>query len=324
MLKQSDLKNAFSQLGRVMRNAPDGAKLYRLKDGELSAASSGMIGGIPIDTELEFCVQGEAFEKAVGALSGDIKVEVGNRTLQLIAGKTRLALPRQDADLLRERPSMDGGVATEPDGHFKDLAKQLTGLVHEARNPDWQSSMMISRGHMIAMNKGMLMACAKYDIFDGVKEALLPIDLVDIILAKKAPMREMVFGDGSVKIDFQDDAWLHGQMISGSIPDKLFDLMSKLTECEVAITKEERDAVAQVLSLDAATVMIEPKRMTADTANGEIVIDVDTHVSRKTCWNAKVLKEAMDLATHWNLGDYPKPGFLSSPKLRLMIASQHV
>jgi hypothetical protein len=227
MLKKAALKDAFSQLGRIMRSASDGMKLYQITDGEMRAASSSMMGGVPLDYDGSFCVGGESFEKVVNAMSGDLNVEVGNRTLQIISGKSRLALPKLESDMLRGKPHMTG-VIVELDRDFNELAKACTSVINEARVLDWQSTLVLAKGHMIGMDKGQLLVCAKYEPLNEVENALLPLDVVDIVIGKKTPIRELVFSGDAVMVDFQDDSWVQSQLVTGSVPTKLFELMTLL------------------------------------------------------------------------------------------------
>lgn len=324
MLKKSQLKDGFSQLGRIVKSAPDGMKVYHLVNGEIRASSNSMMGGAPIDFEGEFCVASEPFEKAINALGAETTVEMGKRTLQFISGKSRLALPRLEVDTARPKPEA-AGVILELDRGFNELAKSCTSVINEARVLDWQSTLIVSKGYMIGMDKGQLMVCARYEPFAEVEQALIPLDLVDTILNKRVPVREVAISDNSVLVEFQDDSWVHGQMVVGTVPVKVFELLSKAEECEFEITSEQREAISQAASLDATTLLIEPERMTAETANGELVIEVGTPgITGKTRWAVKQLHRAAQMATHWDLRGYPQRGMLSSAKLRMLIAAQMV
>jgi len=324
MLKKGEIREAIAQLGRIVKGAPLETRAYAVEDGEIRAASTTMMGGVPLDYDGQFAVGSDGFERAVNALSGDIEVETGMRTLQLISGKTRVSLPKFDADLVRKRQRVEG-VTVDLDPEFARLARDVSSVVSEQRVLDWQSSLIVRGGDIVGMDKGNLLVAAHYEPFKDVEHALLPLDLVDMVTMRKTPPREVVINPNQVSVEFQDDAWVVGQLIAGNVPHKVFDLLGSSAPHEMQeITDAQRSALDQIEKLGADTVEIEAGRMTAQHEHGDIVIEVDSPVGKPTRWGVKHLARAVRLATHWSLDEYPLRGRLRSERLRILCAAKAV
>jgi hypothetical protein len=324
VFKKAELREAIGQLGKVVRGAQLEMKAYAFGDGEIRASSASMIGGVPLEYDGEFAVNSDAFDKAVAALNGDITVEAGMRTLQLIAGKTRVSLPKLDPEMVRKRRNIEG-VTVDVDDDFAGIAKLLTSVVSEQRVLDWQSSLIVKGKDLVAMDRGNLMVAATYEPFAHVEHALIPLDIVDIITSKRTPPREVVISPQNIMVDFRDDSWVIGQMITGSVPNKVFDLLNQPAPGEMSeITAEQRAAIQQIDKIGATTIDIEPKRMIATHEHGEMTIEVDSPVTKTTRWGVSHISRAVALATQWHLDAYPVRAWMASDKLRILVAAQQL
>ena len=299
-LLKAELRDAFTALSKIASRAPEGQQLYTIRDKFISAANMTMMAAAPLttDSDLTLTLPAVEFEKLVSAFPGDIDLEVGKRTVQLKSGKARASLARFDDELVRPKPTITDAVVVSPGLDFVPRLKLLSAIIEDAKEQNWEHTVMLSKGRMVAMYKRKLMLCALDDNIAEVDSALLPLDLVNLITARKIPPTEIEISDRAIMVTFGDETWVHSTLVQGQAPEKLFEILGTLSDAEYAITGDLKAGFAQATALGAKDIEITQQGMIAKTDAHEIAVDMELPVTGRSMWDAAAFKKMLDVATH--------------------------
>lgn len=319
-----DIRDAISAVSPIMAGAEEAWNVYHIRGGQLRAKNRIMRAGIPIMYDEDLVVPGREFEKLVKAIRKNPEVTIGKNQLLFKVDKMRVTLPRLSDEKNPEVDEIEGDVI-DLTPEFMEIVKTLNDLLEDAKNPDWQNSIICVNGQMISTFKGQILMVADYEPFkENDTKCLLPFPLVKFLLNKKTPPDEMILTETQVQFNWPDDSWVISSVITGKVPAKLFKLLDTIEEISWEFTDEHREAVKDAAALGAESISFKKDGATALLATGQIDMDVEFPVPETgtSRWDVGHLLKAMNVASKFNFSQYPQPCIFVGDKVRGMLAGK--
>lgn len=319
-----DIRDALAAVSPIISGAEDAWNVYHIRGGQLRAKNRIMRAGIPIMYDEELVVPGKEFEKLMKTIRSNPEVTIGKNQLLFRVDKMRVTLPRLSEEKTSEVEELDGKlVDLTPD--FIEIIKILHELLEDAKNPNWQNSIICVSGQMISTFRGQVMMIADYEPFrESEVRCLLPFPLVKFLLNKKTPPDEMILNENQVQFNWPDDSWVISGIIRGNIPAKLFKLTEDVGDASWEFTDEHRAAVADVMALGADSITFRKEGAQAQLPTGQIDLDVDFPVPEEgsSRWDVNFLANAMKVASRFDFTKYPQPCTFVGDKVRGLLAGK--
>jgi hypothetical protein len=317
-----EMNDALDSVKQVITKTDALWQIYHFKDGELKVQSRNMKAGIPVMFDGEMIVPMADYDKIMKTLRVDPEVIIGPKQVVFKSGKTRATLSQIPVAEVFKVDELEG-IEIDLDEKFMENLKILYPLIESADNPDFKNSVICINGKMIATHKGQIIIITEHEIFDDEDvKCLLPADLIRFLINKKVPPEEMILNKNAVQFKWPDDSWIISSLVAGSVPKKMFSLISSIEDCEWEMTDEHSQAIHDVIAMGASRITFDESGAWAEIDQGKFNTGImfPLNETKKSVWDTRHLKIALNIADKFDFTQHPKPGTFSGEGVRGLIA----
>lgn len=306
MADLASIKDAIARVkGALDRKGEGAAGAYLLKDGTLSAASSGLSASVPFPWDGDAIVPGAEFEAIVDVLHVDPKFSIEGEKLMITAGrfKSRVKLlpPDSATAATSVAPPSDGATPLTQDD--LDRFRALEPFVSDEPFPPWMNALILQQGRASAIGpKGASFAMAP--VTDFGTTALLPKRALSIVLAASPAPTSLKLTDGAAIFYWDDGSWMRAGLVTGKIPGAV-DGLAELALAGASapeIDPDWRAAFDRVSALAKDSVMILPDKIIGESGASTIEEFADMPGAVENMrWSSVLVRIVMKAADRWDL-----------------------
>lgn len=283
---------------------------YCVQGGEIRATDGRLGAGYPWPTLEEYLIPAEEFEKIVKRMPD---------TPQL-----RLL---EDGWLLISSGRFRGKVQTLPVGHWYyegiadaqwqpfpgqllQILRALRPFISDNAVQQWAMSIALQDGWAYATNN-VAIAGARCPGLEG-SHALLPVWAIDFVLDRAEGLTHWAVADSYYAFKWKNGSWMKASVVVGQFPEKAAGMVrdSVAEKPTQEITPEFRGAFERIAEMAGDVVDIYADRI--ESSFGKAVIE-DGLLSEvpegeeRSRWGTAFLLPALQAATSWSPGQWPKP-----------------
>lgn len=284
------LKAAIS----FLKALPDRADTYTFNEGWVYARSPSLFAGYPVPHMLgTFALSAPDLERTIARLGAEPKIEAGDGTIILRAGRLKSSIDLIDAEAPADLPDLSVAPDPMPAGLTDAIEKALPFVGVEGT---WQRTMELRTGIVRAVNSAYGVE-VKVESLDLDSPVALTRDAVSYLLSLDPPAG-IVRLPSSVSFSWLSGAWLKCQLSTYAWPDaivaRVFDLAKAATP--VAITQEWRETFDTIASLGDGTVELSPNAIRSKTNHANHEAEFPTGVAAATRWKIEALAKVVKIA----------------------------
>lgn len=315
------MKAALSRVKKILTGSTIAPHLshVRVHDGFLHATDGRLFAAVPCDSKENFTVPAAEMDRALAF--ENLKIEIQDGCVIFKSGRTRIRLGRLDdsAYPLLSKPE---------EAEWKPFTPVFLNRLHRAREfvssnatQGWAMTVMVMEKEVIATNN-VVLACIEND--DTPYLGMIPVWLVDFLLAaEKTPSEIADMGD-SIALRWEDGAWIHCLKVVGEFPEqaKKMAVAMRGRQAKWLISDEWRDVYLKTLPFSERDVIVEPHMISATGEKANIETEIESPVKEKSFWSPKFLGPVLEVASHWDIDEYPKASFFHGPGIRGVIVGK--
>jgi hypothetical protein len=292
-----------------------GMKYYRVSDREIRATDGRITAGHPWPTNDAFLVPGEEFEKVMARMPDKgVSIQPGENNITVKAGRFRgtiTTLPVTEWNY----PGIDAGQWGPPPVKLNPILRALRPFISDNATQPWALCVALEGDWAYATNN---VAIAGAPCPAGGVKALLPCWAIDFIVSRWAGLESWCWTDHYVAFRWLNGAWMRAQLVVGSFPDRAAALVQQaLNEEPTQVVSDEfRAAFEEVAGLAEDTILVYADRLESGFGKARVVSEIPSEVpadAEASVWGAKYLIPALQSATHWSPGMWPRPAVFRGP-----------
>lgn len=238
----------------------------------------------------------------------------------------------RDHSILLQEGSITATIKTQPPENFKLLAppvgttpldeatfnalRAARAFMSDDRARPWACALRLYDGAIYVTNN---ISAVRFDApaIPSNVDLLVPDWLVKYVAAQ--PDAPLSFGYSDKQIAFHyADGWVSSVPISGEMPDKVLELTEE-ADASFELSDEWKDAYRRVCLVAHETVVIGPGTIRSGTDIVELSSATASPVEDETIWHPKFLSLVVDIASHFDAQEYPRPASFKGPGCRGVI-----
>lgn len=315
------MKQALARVKKILTGSTIAPHLshVRVYDGYLHATDGRLFAAVPCDSKENFTVPAAEMDRALAFEKLTIEIQDGSVIFK--SGRTRIRLGRLDdsAYPLLSRPADAQWRAFTP--VFLNRLNRARAFVSSNATQGWAMTVMVMEKEVIATNN-VVLACIEND--DTPYLGMIPVWLVDFLLAGETLPKEIADMGDSIAVRWEDGAWIHCLKVASTYPEQAQEMAVKMRGRQAAwlIPEEWRDTYLKTLPFAERDVIVEPNMISAAGDKANIETEIESPVSGKSFWSPKFLGPVLEVASHWDIHEYPKPTFFHGPGIRGVIVGK--
>jgi hypothetical protein len=202
-----------------------------------------------------------------------------------------------------------------PEG-LTTLLTALRPFVSENEQPAWGRCVALDDGWAYATNNMTIAGAECEGLADTVK-ALLPVEMVDFLLARLDGLTDWVGDDNYIAFRWANGAWCRTQLVIGSFPEKAAAMVKAAwkVKSKQVVTDEFKEALGRVSELAEDTVTVYADRLEAKFDRGVVEDGIECEVPKEgsSIWGARFLLSALQAADRWAPATWPAPAPFKGP-----------
>lgn len=279
---------------------------FHIKEGRIQGGNSRIHISAPIALDMDLTVPAERFIKAIDSCSEEPTLKrtpAGKLSIHSGAFKALLPLSTDEFPLVEP----EGKNYPMGDGFIRALNNIRPFITDDATRP-WACGALIKEGKIYATNNVIL--CQMDFPVDFPDEIVIPIYTIDELIRIGEQPQSIQITENQATFHYSGDRWVQSNLFSTKWPDldKFFADMDYANLPEAP--KGLHTAVSKVLPFmpnpKVPTVYLKEDRVS--TGEGDVGADIEGFVFEKeTAFHAGMLLKVLDLATHIDFSNFPKP-----------------
>ena len=315
------MKQALSRVKKILTGSTIAPHLnhVRVHKGFLHATDGRLFASVPCGQTEDFTVPAAEMDRA---LSFDkLTIQVEETRVLFKSGRTRISLGRLDdaAYPLLSPPSEAKWRRFTP--VFLDRMKRARDFVSANATQGWAMTVMVMEKEVVATNN-VVLACIEND--DTPYLGMIPVWLVDFLLAAEEQPVEIADMGDSIALRWADGAWVHSLKVVGEFPTQAVQLAIDMRgrKAKWEIPEEWREVYLKTLPFSDRNIQVDPDRIWAHSEKAQIETEISSPIQGPSVWDPKFPGPVLEVASHWDIVDYPKPTFFHGPGIRGIIVGK--
>lgn len=282
-----------------------------VQEGRIYATDDRMVISTTFDTDLEFFVDAATFGSALVGRNVQITMEDGMVVVKSEKDTNRVAtiearpLPRPEGDWIEVPPKLLHAFET------------LTPFQAEDRTREWACAITVRDGLMFATNNCILGVWE-----DGGSDinASFPSWLVEYVLSLDAEPTGLIVEEDWVAFKFDDGTEVRALRLAREMIDQAVEMGKAIERNGAELPEGWSAAIQYVADLPGCeTVVIEPHRVYAETADGSRERAIDSPTTKESLWDPDWIVRVARAATNLDLDAWPNPATWYGPNVRGLI-----
>lgn len=285
-----------------------GMSYYKVNDNTISATNGKLTACAPWAWGGKFFIPGEAFEKVLKRMDGEIKIKQTEDTVKLLCGRfsgTIQTLPLTEWAY----PGIDNATWQPLPPNLLTLLGALRPFISENENPAWGRCVALDGGWAYATNNMSIAGAACKGL--GDIKALLPAEMVDFLLGRLDGLVEWTGDDHYIAFRWANGAWCRTQLVIGQFPEKAVAMVKAAwkTKPTQIVSDEFKEALERISELSEDTVSVFANKLEArfDKTTIEDGVKCEAPDGGVSIWGARFLLIALRAAKAWSPSVWPKP-----------------
>lgn len=291
------------------KDITQGMSHYKISGKQIYATNGRIIAAHPWPGDGEYIVPGEEFEKILQRMPEDPKIVVGENGITVRSGRYHGSINTLDKTRWAYPGVEDAAWHPVPSALLPAI-KALRPFVSDNAIQAWATCIALENDWLYATNNIALGGVPCPGL--GPVMALLPSWAVDFLTARESGLAAWAWTANYVAFKWDNGAWMRSNLVVGQFPERAAALVrsahnEKPTQ---VITEEFREAFRSVAGLAEDTIEVHANKLVARFKQADIVADITSEVPPgATCsiWGATFLVPALQAATSWSPGVWPKP-----------------
>ena len=311
------MREAIQRIKRVLPDKENPLapmyELIRVSDGYMHATDGNLFIAVPVSSPFNFTAPGKDLVRAV--LFGDNpEIELTGEFLIFKQGRSRIKIPivSDEKFPLLEPPPENMRPWTE--GFLQALRKIRPFISNNAQHY-WAMGAYAHEKGLAATNNVVLV---DMDFDNPPLSGLLPFWLIDTIERDSPP--DTCFDDATkVYLKWKDGTWLRSLRLVDEFPAQPIAMLVQMRarqDPEWEISDEWRQAYKKSLEFAGNEIVVTPDAIIAVGPASEITTKIESRCDGETFWDPRYLGPLLDVATHWDISEYPKPTYFIGDGLR--------
>jgi hypothetical protein len=311
------MKTALKWITSALSNKDitHGMAHYKIADGEIRATNGRIIAGHPWPGKGTYLVPGDEFEKLLGRMPEEPSISVGDNAITVRSGRYHGSINVLGSDKWAQ-PGVENAHWQSIPAFLVPILKELRPFVSDNAMQPWADCVALENDWAYATNN-IALAGAKCPGLGPVM-ALLPSWAVDFVLTRAEGLSMWAWSDHYVAFKWKNGAWMRSTLVVGCFPERAATMLRESSKEKPTqkISDDFRKAFNSVAFMSDDTVELYADRMVARFGQAQIVADIECEIPAEadhSIWGAAYLIPAINAATVWSPGLWPKPAPFKGP-----------
>lgn len=284
-----------------------GMDYYNFSDDQVRATNGDITASFPIDTEHEFLVPSDEFNKIIARSTAEIKLEYDGIFVKVKSGRLSATIETLQTDIWNYPGAEDCPWQTCPD-NLLDVLRKLLPFVSEQGTYAWSVGICLRGGWAFATNS-ISLAGVQYEGAEEI-DVIVPIWAIKFLLATNENPIHWCWNQNYVAFEWESGAWMRSNLIAERFPDKIAQLIEQASSADMTaeVTKDFKDAFNRVCFKDEEVVTITNEKIIVKYGKSLLEEEIETPcLGLETHWSVKILKNVIESAEWWSPDMFPSP-----------------
>lgn len=318
------MKEAIAKVKGALAAKDFGAAMnyYTFKDDFIYASDGNMTAATPYAHGLDRLVPGAELEALLARLPNDVTCMYDDASITMKGGRLRGTIKTQSTVdrvlLVPEHPW------NEPPHGLVEAMRRARPFIADVAAQPYATCMCFRKDALFATTNMSLVQVQVPGLAPGDLDLLLPSWAVDFVLKAYGTLNGIIFTPNYMAFRWDDGSWLRTKLIEGAFPATVVTLLSNVEpEQPFELGPGWRLAYADVAALSEGIVGVEASRITGGKGHSKVEADVEpTGIEAPVHFNPRFLTAVIDVATHWNPAEFPRPVPFVGPGLRGLVVGR--